>query len=245
MKKILLFLQFLTLVTYCSFSQSIGIGTTTPDPSSALDINSTNKGLLIPRMNINSINAIINPARGLLVYDSVANLLMVNIGTPVAPNWQSVASITGNAWSLTGNGGIDPANQFLGTIDNRPLRFRINNIQAGELHPMNGNIFFGLHAGQSNTTGINNVAIGTDALKFNKDGFGLVAIGDSALFNNDIVNPSPGVFAISNTAIGSNALFSNTFGSRNTATGSKALSANTQGNVNSAYGESALLSNTT
>jgi hypothetical protein len=245
MKKIVLVLQCFTVVIYSSFSQSVGIGTTTPDPSSALDISAINKGLLIPRMNINSINAIPNPARGLLVYDSVANQLMLNIGTPVAPNWQPVASNPGNAWSLTGNGGIDPANQFLGTTSNQPLRFRINNIQAGELHPTNGNIFFGLHAGQGNTTGTNNIAIGTDALKFNKDGGGLVAIGDSALFNNDIVNPAPGVFAISNTAIGSNALFSNTFGSRNTATGSKALSANTVGNANSAYGESALLSNTT
>src|SRR4030095_8206451 len=136
MKKILLFLQFLTLVTYCSFSQSIGIGTTTPDPSSALDINSTNKGLLIPRMNINSINAIINPAMGLLVYDSVANQLMVNIGTPAAPNFQPVASNSNGAWNLIGNSGTNPANQFVGTTDNQPLRFRIKNVQVGELHPV-------------------------------------------------------------------------------------------------------------
>jgi hypothetical protein len=91
MKKRLFILQFLLLAAYCSFSQSVGIGTTAPDPSAALDITATNKGLLIPRMNINSINAIVNPARGLLVYDSVANQLMVNIGTSVAPNWQPVS----------------------------------------------------------------------------------------------------------------------------------------------------------
>ena len=67
MKKGLLILQFFLLITYCSFSQGVGIGTPTPDPSAALDITSFNKGLLIPRMNSNSINAIVNPAQGLLV----------------------------------------------------------------------------------------------------------------------------------------------------------------------------------
>src|SRR5678810_1112115 len=105
LKRGLFILQFLFLAAYCSFSQSVGIGTITPDPSAALDITATNKGLLIPRMNINSINAIVNPARGLLVYDSVVNQLMVNIGTPLTANWQSVAS-NGNSvggWNLTGN----------------------------------------------------------------------------------------------------------------------------------------------
>jgi hypothetical protein len=58
----------------CSaFSQSVGIGTNTPDNSAMLDITANNKGLLIPSMNLSSINAIINPAKGLLVYDSDSN----------------------------------------------------------------------------------------------------------------------------------------------------------------------------
>jgi hypothetical protein len=62
---------------------------------------------------------------------------------------------------------------------------------------------------------------------------------------NDIINPTPGVFAIANTAAVSNALFSNTFSSRNAAVGAKALSINTTGNGNIAYGESSLFFNTT
>ena len=142
MKKKLL-LPIALLIAYGSFSQSVGIGTTTPDVSAALDITSTTKGLLIPRMSTASVLAISTPANGLLVYDTQANQFKVNIGTPAAPNWQPVASSNGNAWSLTGNGGIDAANQFLGTTDNQPLRFRINNIQTGELNPANGNIFWG------------------------------------------------------------------------------------------------------
>src|SRR5215470_18275137 len=166
MKRKLLFAPIFLFVSYVSFSQGVGIGTTTPDPSAALDITATNKGLLIPRMSANSINAILSPARGLLVYDSSTNQLKVNIGTPAAPNFQPISSgNNNNAWALTGNAGINSANQFLGTTDNQPLRFRINNIQAGELHPTTGDIFLGLRSGQSNTTGFSNVAIGTDALK--------------------------------------------------------------------------------
>jgi len=34
---------------------------------------------------------------------------------------------TANAWKFTGNAGTDPATHFLGTTDNQPLMFRINN----------------------------------------------------------------------------------------------------------------------
>lgn len=242
MKRFLIF-YFLLLVSYCSFAQGVGIGTATPDPSAVLDITSTNKGLLIPRMSIASINAIGNPAKGLLVYDSVSNLLMVNVGLPAVPNWQPLTSSNASGWSLTGNTGINAANQFLGTTDTQPLRFRINNIQAGELNPLTGNIFLGTSAGKNNTAGFSNVAVGTGALKLNATPSNLVAIGDSALFHNDENNPVPGAFAFSNTAIGSKSLFSNTIGSANTATGTNSLFSNVDGAENSAYGVGALFFN--
>jgi hypothetical protein len=49
-------------------SAQVGIGTTTPDASSALDITSTTKGLLIPRMTNAQRQAISNPAAGLQVF---------------------------------------------------------------------------------------------------------------------------------------------------------------------------------
>ncbi|WP_055435068.1 hypothetical protein [Lacinutrix algicola] len=54
--------------SYCSFSQ-VGIGTTSPDPSSVLDISSETQGMLAPRMTTAQKLAIVNPADGLLVYD--------------------------------------------------------------------------------------------------------------------------------------------------------------------------------
>ncbi len=53
-----------------SYSQSIGIGTTTPDSSALLELNSTTKGFLIPRMSEVQRNNIINPAEGLVVYQN-------------------------------------------------------------------------------------------------------------------------------------------------------------------------------
>ena len=48
----------------------VGIGTTNPDASSILDITSTNKGLLAPRMTTAQKNAIVSPATSLMVFDT-------------------------------------------------------------------------------------------------------------------------------------------------------------------------------
>src|SRR6187431_2695288 len=70
-------------------------------------------------------------------------------------------------WFLSGNAGINPATQFLGTTDAQPLLFKVNNIPAGLLHHGNFNTAFGLNALLSNTTGTSNVAIGYNSLKAN------------------------------------------------------------------------------
>lgn len=50
------------------FSQ-VGINTTTPDPSSMLDITATDKGMLIPRMTEAQRDAITTPAESLIIYN--------------------------------------------------------------------------------------------------------------------------------------------------------------------------------
>ena len=54
---------------------NVGIGTTSPNASSLLDITSTTKGVLFPRMTTTQKNAIATPAAGLVVYDSTTNKL--------------------------------------------------------------------------------------------------------------------------------------------------------------------------
>jgi len=48
----------------------VGVDNTDPHPSSVLDLNSTDKGLLIPRMTTIQREAIVSPANSLLVYDT-------------------------------------------------------------------------------------------------------------------------------------------------------------------------------
>ncbi|MEZ4874819.1 MAG: tail fiber domain-containing protein [Flavobacteriaceae bacterium] len=48
----------------------VGINTTTPDPSSELDISSTDGGILIPRMTQVERDAIASPATGLMIYQT-------------------------------------------------------------------------------------------------------------------------------------------------------------------------------
>jgi hypothetical protein len=81
MKKILLCAVFIA-ASFTSIAQ-VGIGTANPDASAALEIESTTKGLLLPRMMLGQINAITTPAEGLMVYclDCKTKGYFVNNGT--------------------------------------------------------------------------------------------------------------------------------------------------------------------
>jgi trimeric autotransporter adhesin len=128
-------------------------------------------------------------------------------------------------------------------------------IGAGALRFNTGveNTAVGFQALFNNTTGISNTANGYQALFSNTDGFTNTANGAFALANNRIAdnNTATGYGALyrntgmQNTANGAYALSSNTLGHDNTATGYIALSSNTTGNDNTATGVSALQNNTT
>lgn len=83
-------------------AQSVGIGTTTPNPSAKLEVKSSNSGFLPPRMTLTERDAINNPAQGLMVYctDCVpGGELSIYNGT----NWTSMSMDQSgqNAASLT------------------------------------------------------------------------------------------------------------------------------------------------
>jgi hypothetical protein len=54
-----------------------GFGTATPDAKAALDVTSTTKGLLPPRMTGTQRDAIAAPPAGLMLYNSTTNKLQV------------------------------------------------------------------------------------------------------------------------------------------------------------------------
>ena len=68
MKQFFTFLAAVVL-TATTYAQ-VGVGTTTPNASAALDITSTTKGLLIPRMTTAQRDAISSAATGLMVYQT-------------------------------------------------------------------------------------------------------------------------------------------------------------------------------
>ena len=86
-------------------NQNVGIGTITPDASSLLEMKSTNKGVLVPRMTTTQRLAITTPANALLVYDINAGCFFYYNGT----TWVSLCGNSGIAGptGATGPQGAD------------------------------------------------------------------------------------------------------------------------------------------
>src|SRR6202008_5176342 len=81
---------------------NVGIGTTTPDASAVLDVTSTSKGMLVPRMTTAQRTAIAAPTNGLLVYDTNFDCFFywIQATTP----WQSMCANSGPAGPAGANG---------------------------------------------------------------------------------------------------------------------------------------------
>lgn len=83
-------LIMLLSVTFYVRAQNVGISTdsSTPDNSAMLDVKSTEKGMLIPRMTMAQRNLIASPATGLLVYQTDGTSgFYFNQGTPSVKDW--------------------------------------------------------------------------------------------------------------------------------------------------------------
>jgi hypothetical protein len=78
---------------------NVGINNPNPDASAVLDIVSTDKGILIPRMTEIERTSISSPATGLLVYDNDHNLFFYFDGG----GWTAIDPGTDNDWAQNGN----------------------------------------------------------------------------------------------------------------------------------------------
>ena len=86
----LLAFTFVSLfITNCAFAQGMSVNTTgtAADASATLDVASSTKGMLVPRMTTTQRTGISSPAKGLLVYDSTLASFYYNSGTPASPSW--------------------------------------------------------------------------------------------------------------------------------------------------------------
>lgn len=186
----------------------------------------------------------------------IATQIETNAGTDdvryITPLKLKTNLATYSNWYLTGNTGTVDGTNYIGTLDNIPLTFRVNGEQAGRLEStINSNTFLGYKAGKSNAGGTNATALGVNSLTTNTTGIYNTALGAQTLQLNTIGNYNTAVGVLScqnnvngiyNTCSGYASLQSNVLGNYNTAQGATALQAST-GDGNTGMGFSTLSSN--
>lgn len=140
MKKFYALYFTLVILSSNAISQNVGINATgaAPNASAMLDVDATNKGLLIPRVALTSTtsNAPIGAgiANSLLVYNTATAGTAPNNVTPGyyywdGTSWVRLLNNTGNngtAWLTTGNAGTTVGTNYLGTSDNTSLSISTN-----------------------------------------------------------------------------------------------------------------------
>ncbi len=227
MFKNILVIALVSLTGFTGMAQ-IGIGTTNPDASSALDITATDKGFLMPRMTTAQKGAIASPAIGLQVYDT---------------DTKSVWTFDGAAWK-EGSGGagkfIDGASPDIAYY---PDRVGIGRNQFSTGHK--------LYVEKKTTDG-SNVPVKIDAIKEGA-GAGTTLYGMGAQANNKgtgTINYAIGTQGITLNAVGGN--ISNAVGSWPQVTNSGNITwasgvvvenVNNSGTIGTGYGSNINVSN--
>ncbi len=118
-KKLIMFSKNSIIIVFLfvssnAFAQKI-IGGRVADPSAALELQSTTKGFLPPRLTIAERDAISSPAKGLIIYNTSTAALNINLGTASVPLWtrlgpntttvEDVLSSTNTSNALSANQG--------------------------------------------------------------------------------------------------------------------------------------------
>lgn len=211
-----------------------GVGTALPNASAILDLESANKGLLLPRVALTTTTGWglsgTTGASGIIVYNTNAaapgSVTYPSVGAGLyyydGTGWTAVHLAKAGAWGQKGNASINPASDFIGTTDNQPLNLKVNNLSAGFIsRPTDENTVIGVEAGAgfivtnaNPSSAAANTALGYRALRDNIGGTENVAIGRGAL----TVNQNNW-----NTAVGTWSLNTNKTGDGNTAVGVNAL----------------------
>ncbi|HCQ29376.1 MAG TPA: hypothetical protein DIU39_03755, partial [Flavobacteriales bacterium] len=200
-----IFTTFLILSFTLIKAQNVGINNAnlTPDPSAGLDVNYTDKGVLIPRVALtgtNDVTTVPGAATSLLVY----NTATVNDVTPGYYYWDGTQWLrllnTGNAggmeWLLTGNAGTTAGTNFLGTTVAQDLVFKTNNTENMRITNTNG--YVGIGTPSPTTTlqlnnniyfdeGNGNIAVNPD-IRFDLQG--LISADNNLYLNFDGTNNS-------------------------------------------------------
>ena len=198
-------------------------------PSAILDLESTDQGILIPRMTEAKKMAIDTPATSLLIYqtDSTAGYYYYN-----GINWTILVD---GSTTITKLNDLADAKSDNDGSDNGSSIFIGISAGANDDATDNKNVGIGFEALNNNTSGRHNIAMGHGSLMANTTGEANIAIGRDALSMNTI--------ASDNLAVGHRSLQANISGSGNSAFARLALNDNTTGEYNAAFGFYALINN--
>src|SRR5688572_27702221 len=101
-----LILCCMSLTSGLRAQSNVGIGTLTPNASALLEMQATDKGMLIPRMTSAQKLAIPAPATGLLIYqtDSLSPTAPSTFWYYTGTQWVPILSMA-SGWGVTGNSG--------------------------------------------------------------------------------------------------------------------------------------------
>lgn len=219
-----------------------GIGITAPNTSSILDITSTTKGLLIPRMTTTQRNAISTPATGLLIYNTTTKTYDTYDGTTwiggfTKQNYgtNSINLITSGSTPTTTDRAINighsnTVNQVVGVV-----------VGSSSTVTGTGGVAIGFSAsaasglsiamnGQIVTSTGNGIAIGQNISATTGD----VVIADNVGFSSNIYfggGKQTNLVARSYTINGSGGLGTNTYGGDITIAGGKGTGTGVPGDV--------------
>jgi trimeric autotransporter adhesin len=245
--RLLVLVPFLSLTIFSAFAQ-IGIGTTSPNSSAILDINSTTKGFLIPRMTETERLGISAPAQGLLVYQTDGSIGLYHYdGTSWNTFGASFYSVDG---TLTGNrtvssGGfmltLSPKTTFTPSVS-AASQMAIGTRFTPTLTAIaNNDTLVGLDINPTystgSLTGVARYGLRVEGVHIGR-GNGSIPT-NTVVGKNGLINNTTG---FQQTAIGLDALRRNTDGAENTAVGAYALAFNTTGNSNTAIGNNSFAS---
>jgi len=170
---------------------AINITGDVPNASSMLDVSSTEKGILIPRMTLTQRDQINSPVTGLMIYQT--------------DNTSGFYFYNGTSWVVVGDGAISINSLVDGKTDSYSL-FLGSGTGTSDNGASNRNTAVGINAYNSSVNGYANTAFGNETLKLNTSGTHNAAFGTQVLTHN--------ITGVENTAIGTNAGF-NVTGSGN------------------------------
>ncbi len=135
MKKLIILLSLGFFTSHFSIGQNVGIGTASPASSAQLDVSSSTKGVLLPRLPAVQMYAVPAPAPGLVVY----NISDSSYYTMRNLNWEKISYGEDNLWKRYFKYIYAPAGAYTGINYDSPHAFSIGQFAPLQTRGMIGN----------------------------------------------------------------------------------------------------------